>query len=719
MTDPQLETKPASSRTLNPGTKIYDFATRIAEGDSPVEAARKVYQWPCERGSYEAHKARNLAASARVKQTVATLRAQAKREDKAYQAMENTDRTDWSALRQFAHTRLVAIRDNPRINGQSRFLAIQALERLSDPSRDIALILRWMNLIWQSMYAHCPCCHKSFPLARVRNERITAFRKAEKMIPIVAPESHAEGRINLLRKADLRNEPHPGQKIILSAPERHVVGTGPARTGKSRCLAQMLLLSFLCPGSETWLLARVYDDARSEIEYLKEFLKTLFHPFEQYMFTERFDFKTGEATLVGRWGSELKVKSGKSQGSLTGRELDMVGVAEPGWVDDKLYEEVRARLSTRLGRIIALGTPKGFGGFLGRMVRSTGRDPVTGKILRRRPEERLIANGSPWNTSMLVTHLNPQDNPAYVQSELSAARMELNDIEFESEFEGKMSSLDGAKFSEIKPHHLRPVTLEEYSQCGFVLGVDQGEKNFGACLVGFNGRTAYVAREYFECSDNTIKKNLMDLQVLMKKWRYEMGNPHYVLTIMDTHPLPYNILLELENEGRPWPTPVTYKPLPKTYHTIGGWRAEATEYVNELAKSDRLWFDSAHCDLIHDQCLNLLSKQEKALDSDSTSYISKKGWKIADGGMRGDHVLDAWFFAMFTIMTSQVKPPEAPIPTVSPFEAAHNEFQQGMLRNERKDLSGFYQDELWRGKIPSGNPYDSLFGGPGHYVDES
>ena len=193
---------------------------------------------------------------------------------------------------------------------------------------------------------------------------------------------------------------------------------------------------------------------------------------------------------------------------------------------------------SRLGRIIALGTPQGMGGFISRMVFTTGRDPKTGVIKRLTPEERLIKNGSPWNISALITQLSPTDNPSYVKSELDAARQEMSDEEYASEFEGRMVSSSGMKFHAIAQRHLQDIPRMELENCEWVAGVDQGDKNFGVCLLGYDGHKIFVVKDYFDNSYNTIKSNLMDLRREIPMWiRLAGGDPtRWRLTIFDQDP---------------------------------------------------------------------------------------------------------------------------------------------------------------------------------------
>ncbi len=200
-------------------------------------------------------------------------------------------------MRQYIYRRLEQIRDDVNASGNSRFKAIAALEKLVDPAADVNLIFLWVDMLWRAAMAHCPCCHKTFPLRFIRNPKLDQFRE-DVALPKDAPtDTLFDRRMTILEKADNRKRPHPGQVIALSAPERNIAGLGAAQSGKSLLLAQFALLGFMIPGVECWILARVYSAAAREVEYLDKFLNTLFFPYTKHLITRRWDSKTEELTL--------------------------------------------------------------------------------------------------------------------------------------------------------------------------------------------------------------------------------------------------------------------------------------------------------------------------------------------------------------------------------------------------------------------------------------
>jgi hypothetical protein len=676
--------KPNRTKKISAAEKKF-VELQLYENLGSIEAARLAFGWTCEPKSATAQKAVNLNRAQRIIKYKFQVAKRLDQEVSAQQALLDTSTIELDSLREFIYRRLVAIRDDENAPGNSRFKAITALEKMVDPAADVNLILMWVDLMWRASLAHCPCCHQTFPMKDIENDKLDTFRE-ELSLPLDGDEETTFGRrMTVLTRADNRKIPHPGQEIALSSPERNIAGLGAARAGKSLLLAQFALLSFLIPGVEIWILARIYADAASEVEYLDKFLNTLFFPYTKHIITKRYDSKTEELTLESKWGSILKIKSAKAKGSISGRELELALIAEPGWVPDDIYNHLRARMTSRLGRTILLGTPQGFGGILGRFTQMTGRDEK-GRQRRIPTSERTIEAGCPWNISLLKYSMDPTDNPEYVASELAAARQELTDAEFASEFEGLMSSAEGAMFPQLGERHLREIPRELAEQCAWVLGIDQGPKNFAACLVGFNGQKVVIQQEYFDNDPRTMKSKMDVVRDLVPAWIREAGGDpgRWILTIFDVDPPILNELDEFEDAGNPWPTELTFRVKDKKGRwNQENWRRETYEYFSQLAQRKDLdvVFNDLNCDFLHDQ---LLRAQSRPGDAD----MKQKGW-IMNDPVRSDHVADAFIMALFTILAGQMILPDMDYAVDDPYGEAKKAFAFRLKNDEHEELSGF------------------------------
>jgi len=734
--DSPRETDDQRKKRITPRER--HFAKLIAEtGMGSVEAARVALGWRCEPNSPENQKARDLARAPRIKDLIDQIKGQGVKEQQAKidLKLEFGD-LHKGKLRDYAFKHLQTIRDDPQSKAAVRYTAIKLLKKLHDPGKDINLIWRWIDTAWRYQTAHCPCCHASFPMESLKNEPLDKWRKDTDApeVKTFLPDKFAQ-QMELIKMADKRRTPHAGQILALSAPERHIIGLGAARAGKSYLLAIFAILAFCLPGVEIWILGETYDRTVSEVDYIQKFLNAIFYPHYESLVKVNHDKKTGEMVMTSKWGSILKVKSAKAKGSITARALELALAAEPGWLPADIYEELRARMSERLGRIIALGTPKGIGAFVGRMTNMTGRDPKTGKIIRWKPEDRLIKNGAVWSISLLKLNLSPEDNPEYVKSELSAARMELTDEEYASEFEGIGMAAEGMKFSAVKQYHLRRVDPMFFERAVYVLGIDQGPKNFGVCLVAFDGHTVVPCWEYFNSDTTTMKRNLIRLRAAVPKWIGALGgNPsHWLLTVTDIDPPLYGAFEELDEEGLMWPTEITTRHR-NVARSEDNWRRENQEFVNNIARKDRLLFhlrdDTMIADdespggyAIHDQVMQTVDKPDDAGKENRAG--SDKGWQIADP-WRGDHVLDAWYFCMWAIFVQELRIPDAigkgDFDRSDPWASQKAAFNYNISKIEQDELRGHVTkrdpSELFEDHFGHKGPSSPLYV-RGNYQDES
>lgn len=736
----QTEKKTYKRKPLSP--REHHFAKLMAHnGMGAIEAARIAFGWRCEPESAESQKARDFARTKRVKDELDRLQSQQMRAEEAKIEFKlEIGEINRENLRQVAFEMLEKMRDNSN-KAQVRVNAIKMLKKLHDPSKDINLVWRWIDAAWRYQTAHCPCCHKDFSLSNLDNPGLSAWRERNDIKPPAKMLSNRfNRRMELIRMADKRRTPHKSQITLLAAEERHLLGLGAARVGKSYLLALFATLGIMLPGVEIWLLAETFDRSAKEVEYLERFLKAILYPHYKKLINKIHDKKTGEAIFRTRWGSEVRVKSAKARGSITGHALELALCAEPGWIPPEVYEELRARMSERLGRIIALGTPKGIGGFVGRLSNMTGRDPKTGKVIRWKPEDRLLSKGAPWGVSMMMLNLDPKDNPEYVQSELESARMELSDAEFASEFEGLGVNAEGLKFGAVKQSHCRTMPKEFFRDAQYILGIDQGAKNFGAVLAAYDGTTVVPCWEFINSDEKTsMQTNLYHLRKTVPTWIEHLGGDpeNWKLTITDLDPPLIQIFSEMEEANQGWLTDIVtrHKNLSRL---TDNWRRETQEFVNNLARRNELIFhlfedqvyspnldESPGAEILHGQvttCVDVPDNPEK----ESGNQQRHKGWQVSDP-FRGDHVLDAWYFIMWTVYTNQIvvlPVPKEAAADADPWKDQKNAWNYALERDERRELKGYkpgpkgeQPGDLWNKYF--GSRGGKMWSGRGHYSNES
>ena len=233
------------NKTPTPGTKKKGARKRKAisakeklfaefmvyEKMGSIEAYRMAFKVDCEPKSAAAQKAQNLAKSQRVVKEKFKLATKLDQEVTSQQALFDTSDIEFDTLRQFIYRRLETIRDDTNAPGSSRYKAINALEKMVDPSADVNLIFMWVDLVWRSSMAHCPCCHETFPMKEIKNEKLEKFREDVEIDADEGAETLFDRRMTVISRADNRKKPHPGQVIALASPERNIAGLGAARAG--------------------------------------------------------------------------------------------------------------------------------------------------------------------------------------------------------------------------------------------------------------------------------------------------------------------------------------------------------------------------------------------------------------------------------------------------------------------------------------------------------
>ena len=188
-----------------------------------------------------------------------------------------------------------------------------------------------------------------------------------------------------------------------------------------------------------------------------------------------------------------------------------------------------------------------------------------------------------------------------------------------------------------------------------------------------------------------------------------------------------NELEEFEDQGKKWPTEVTWRPKNITGRfNQENWRSDTYEFINSLAMSEdiNLAFDLEYCDLLHDQLMRAqIAPVARVRD---IGQGTAKGWIIKDP-WREDHVLDSFTLAMFAILTGQVIIPEAkPLPK-SPWEDAKASFDYRRAKEEQREMTGFLRkheyvkdEDMFEKHFGRRRDSNSMFAGMGGwYPDES
>lgn len=275
-------------------------------------------------------------------------------------------------------------------------------------------------------------------------------------------------------------QPHAGQELFHASDARFKVLVAGARFGKSLAAARDVLPELLASDGRGWLVAPTYALARPEFRYLRD---DLLHGLGAHLPTLVDGGRHGHSRLVTDWGAEVLALSAQRPEGLLGEELDWVILCEAAHLDGEVLPRfLRARLSTRGGRLVLTTTPRGYN-WVHELY-------------------QLGLKGEPgWHSQ-----LNPTwDNPLIPPHEIASARAMLPEEAFDEQYGGRFTSPAGAVYREFEPARHVARGLEAPPGAIFYKGIDFGYTNPFCCVwaaVDGEGRVL-VLREYMRAGRTT------------------------------------------------------------------------------------------------------------------------------------------------------------------------------------------------------------------------
>lgn len=156
--------------------------------------------------------------------------------------------------------------------------------------------------------------------------------------------------------------PHEGQREFHRARERFRLLCAGSRFGKSYAAAMEALAYLLTPGTQSWIVAPTYDLGEKEFRYVLDKARGLGVPLRRV----NDNVHSGDMMIETEAGSWLKVRSwSMNPANLLGEELDLMVLSEGAQMRRPVWERyLRARLSSRKGRLVIPTTPAGIDDFL-------------------------------------------------------------------------------------------------------------------------------------------------------------------------------------------------------------------------------------------------------------------------------------------------------------------------------------------------------------------
>lgn len=286
-------------------------------------------------------------------------------------------------------------------------------------------------------------------------------------------------------------EPSPGQAEFHLAKERYRLLCAGARFGKSMAAGHEILWYLLIPGSHIWTAGPKYDQASKEFRYCLDALRKLRAgglPIPMAKVVDNvmagqmrveLDFTPEGRTKDPEHVSFLQAKSWHEPDTLLGEEVDLLVLSEGALCPRSVWDRyLRARIGSRLGRVVIPTTPHGMDDFL---------YPLFYEPALRGDPDYWCGQYGVW------------DNPHHPKEDIEQARRTMNKLEFDEQYGGQFVSFSGRVYKEFQrdTHVVEPFEIpKEWPRFRCM---DFGYEDPFACLwVASNedGRL-YVYREHY------------------------------------------------------------------------------------------------------------------------------------------------------------------------------------------------------------------------------
>lgn len=154
--------------------------------------------------------------------------------------------------------------------------------------------------------------------------------------------------------------PWESQQEFHDSPARFKSLFAGSRYGKSYSAAMEVLEDIIKPNTRGWIVGPKYEQPSKEFRYIYDALivKLGFRAKREL----NINYSTpGPQVLIFPWGSEVYTKSAENPESLLGEEVDWMILSEASRLPEGIFDGyLRARLGSRMGRVIIPTTPHGY-----------------------------------------------------------------------------------------------------------------------------------------------------------------------------------------------------------------------------------------------------------------------------------------------------------------------------------------------------------------------
>jgi hypothetical protein len=288
-------------------------------------------------------------------------------------------------------------------------------------------------------------------------------------------------------------EPHSGQYDVhvMANSARFIAVNAGSRGGKSRCVGEEVTVPLLVAPTRVWLVGQNYNFCEKEFRYVYDRMTSQI--FQDHFGSDAldkcvYDDKGGNMQIRTKWGSEIKCVSleNREGAGAFGEEVDYLVLCEPAQIKNpqRVWERVlRARLASRLGKLICAGTPSG---------KSSSSDPdgwffnLVMKGLSGDDPDYYARSWASW------------ENPSFMEDPYEL-RKGMNAKIFAEQFEGQFVTFSGSIFESFNQdtHVISPFRIPaHWNRYESIDPGYSGEFCWLASVVGYDG-AIYIVDEYF------------------------------------------------------------------------------------------------------------------------------------------------------------------------------------------------------------------------------